>query len=372
MTRLQRLHTEHGQSPWLDNLTRDSLEDGTLQDLIHAGIRGVTANPSIFAHAMSSSHAYTEQLDGLLQAGTPLEDAYWELVITDITRAADLFAPLYESSGGGDGFVSVEVSPEVADDTTATIDDARHLHQRIDRANLMVKIPATDAGIPAIEAMTAAGRSINITLIFSLTRYSQVIDAYMSGLETLLARGGDPTRTHSVASFFVSRVDTEVDRRLAAIAPDPTDDLRGSAAVAQAQLAHQIFQTRFASPRWRRLADAGARVQRPLWASTSTKNPDYPDTKYVDALIGPDTVTTLTENTIDLFEHHGTVARTIDRATPEPADTLTRLQEAGIDLDEVGAVLESNGIENFQADQQAALNALQAAVPLNPASTPHL
>lgn len=261
------------------------------------------------------------------------------------------------------------MSPEVADDTPATIDDAQHLHRRIDRANLMVKIPATDAGIPAIEAMTAAGRSINITLIFSLTRYSQVIDAYMSGLETLLARGGDPTRTHSVASFFVSRVDTEVDRRLAAIAPDPTDDLRGSAAVAQAQLAYQMFQTRFASPRWRTLADAGARVQRPLWASTSTK---YPDTKYVDALIGPDTVTTLTENTIDLFEHHGIVARTIDRATPEPADTLTRLQEAGIDLDEVGAVLESNGIENFQADQQAALNALQAAVPLNPASTPHL
>lgn len=371
MTRLQRLYTEQGQSPWLDNLTRDSLEDGSLQDLIHAGIRGVTANPSIFAHAMSSSHAYTEQLDGLLQAGTPLEDAYWELVITDITRAADLFAPLYESSGGGDGFVSVEVSPEVADDTAATIDAARHLHHRIDRTNLMVKIPATDAGIPAIEAMTAAGRSINITLIFSLTRYSQVIDAYMSGLETLLARGGDPTRTHSVASFFVSRVDTEVDRRLAPIA-HPTDELLGSAAVAQAQLAYQMFQTRFASPRWRRLADAGARVQRPLWASTSTKNPDYPDTKYVDALIGPDTVTTLTENTIDLFEHHGTVARTIDRATLEPAETLTRLQEAGIDLDEVGAVLESNGIENFQADQQAALNALQAAVPLNPASTPHL
>lgn len=362
MTRLQRLYTEQGQSPWLDNLTRDSLDDGSLQGLIETGIRGVTANPSIFAQAMSGSDAYTAQLSGLLQAGTPLEDAYWELVITDITRAADLFAPLYESTGGGDGFVSVEVSPEISDDTTATIDAAQSLHKRIDRPNLMVKIPATDAGIPAIEAMTASGHSINITLIFSLTRYRQVIDAYMSGLEALLAGGGNPTRVHSVASFFVSRVDTEVDRRLAAIGSDPADALQGSAALAQARLAYQRFQSRFASPRWRRLADAGGRVQRPLWASTSTKNPDYLDTKYVDELIGPDTVTTLTDSTIDAFEHHGTVARTVDQPAPGAVDTINRLQQVGIDLDEVGEVLETQGIERFRVDQLSAIDALETKV----------
>jgi transaldolase len=362
MTRLQRLYTEQGQSPWLDNLSRDRLDDGSLQGLIETGIRGVTANPSIFAQAMSGSDAYTAQLSGLLQAGTPLEDAYWELVITDITRAANLFAPLYESTGGGDGFVSVEVSPEISGDTTATIDAAQSLHQRIDRPNLMVKIPATDAGIPAIEGMTASGHSINITLIFSLTRYRQVIDAYMSGLEALLADGGDPTRVHSVASFFVSRVDTEVDRRLAASGSDPADALLGSAAVAQARLAYQTFRDRFTSQRWLRLAGEGANVQRPLWASTSTKNPDYPDTKYVDELVGPDTVTTIADGTIDAFENHGTVARTIDQSTPHAVDTLDRLQRVGIDLDEVGAALETQGIERFRADQQSAIDTLVTMV----------
>ncbi|HEX6221918.1 MAG TPA: transaldolase, partial [Acidimicrobiia bacterium] len=277
-------------------------------------------------------------------------------------RAADVFRPLYEKSGGGDGFVSVEVSPEIFDDTAATIDAAQGLHKGIDRPNLMVKIPATDAGIPAIEAMTAAGHSINITLIFPLTRYRQVIDAYMSGLEALLVGGGDPTRVHSVASFFVSRVDTEIDRRLAGIDTDAADALQGSAAVAQARLAYQMFQTLFTNPRWRRLADAGGRVQRPLWASTSTKDPDYPDTKYVGELIGPDTVTTLTDSTIDAFEHHGTVARTIDQATPHPVDTINRLQQVGIDLDEVGSVLETKGIERFRADQQSAIDTLAAKV----------
>jgi len=224
----------------------------------------------------------------------------------------------------------------------------------------MVKIPATDAGIHAIEAMTAAGRSINITLIFSLPRYGQVIDAYMSGLESLLADGGDPTPVHSVASFFVSRVDTEVDRRLATINSGPVDALRGAAAVAQARAAYRMFQTRFATPRWRKLADAGARVQRPLWASTSTKDPAYPDTKYVDELIGPDTVTTLTETTISAFEDHGTLQRAVDTAATDPIDTLSKLQQVGIDLDEVGSVLENDGIERFRADQESAVDSLEA------------
>lgn len=360
MTRLLQLYEEQSQSPWLDNLTRDSLDDGTLGSFIDDGIRGVTANPSILAKAMSSSEAYTGQLDRLLQAGMPLEDAYWELVISDITRAADLFASLYESSGGGDGFVSVEVSPQIAEDTGATIDAARSLHQRINRPNLMVKIPATDAGIPAIEAMTAEGRSINITLIFSLSRYEQVIDAYMSGLEALIASGGDPKGVHSVASFFVSRVDTEVDRRLEVLGTERAEALKGKAAIAQARLAYRMFRDRFTTPRWRALAGAGARVQRPLWASTSTKDPDFPDTMYVDELIGPDTVTTLPEGTIDAFERHGTVARTIDRATPEATKDLSSLEHLGIDLDEVAAVLETDGIKRFQADQQVAFDVLRA------------
>jgi transaldolase len=254
------------------------------------------------------------------------------------------------------------VSPEIADDTVATIDAARGLHQRIDRPNLMVKIPATSAGIPAIEAMTAEGRSINITLIFSLPRYEQVIDAYMSGLETLMSAGGDPTLVHSVASFFVSRVDTEVDRRLDALSTDQAEALKGRAAIAQARLAYQMFQTRFTTPRWRRLAEAGAQLQRPLWASTSTKNPDYRDTRYVDELIGPDTVTTLTEDTIAAFQEHGTIARTVDQATDKASDTRSRLQQLGIDLTDVGADLESKGIERFRADYRATLDTLDANV----------
>ena len=336
MSKLQRLYAEHGQSPWLDNLTRGYLRDGTLARMVGDGIRGVTANPTIFAKAIDGSADYDEQFASLTAAGCSVEDAYWELVVADITAALAVLRPVYDASGGTDGFVSVEVAPELARDTPATIAAARGLHERIDEPNLFVKIPATAEGVPAIEAMIAEGRSINITLIFSLARYAEVIEAYLSGLEAFTGGGGDPSTVHSVASFFVSRVDTEVDRRLEAIGTDEALALRGRAAVAQAKLAYRLFQERFSGERWQRLADLGAHRQRPLWASTSTKNPAYPDTLYVDELIGPDTVNTLPELTIAAFEDHGTLARTIDTGVDEAAEVMRRLAAVGVDMDDVG------------------------------------
>ena len=359
MTRLQDLHSEHDQSPWLDNLTRDYLADGTLQELIAAGIRGVTANPSTFAKAIAGSDAYDHQLRSLLATGGTIEDAYWQLVSDDVSDALEVFRPLYEESRGSDGFVSLEIAPGLAGDTNATIAAARGFHQRIDRANLMVKIPATDAGIPAIRAMTAEGRNINITLIFSLARYEQVIEAYMAGLEEFVETGGDASLVHSVASFFVSRVDTEVDRRLQAIGTPLALSLQGQAAVSQARLAYQLFRTRFASDRWLRLRAAGARTQRPLWASTSTKNPAYRDTMYVEDLIGADTVTTITETTIDAIEDHGVLDRTLDQGTDRAAEVLRQLAELGVDIDDVANTLERQGIDRFVADQRTAIEALR-------------
>jgi transaldolase len=259
--------------------------------------------------------------------------------------------------------VSVEVAPDLARDIAATVIAARELHERIDRPNLFVKIPATAEGIPAVRAMTAEGRSINITLIFSLTRYAQVIDAYLSGLETFAQRGGDPSEVHSVASFFVSRVDTEVDRRLDAVGTDEAVSLRGRAAIAQAKLAYELFSQRFSGPRWERLARLGAHRQRPLWASTSTKNPAYCDTRYVDSLIGPDTVNTLPEATIAAFEAHGILARTIDANVEEEADVMRRLGATGINMDDVGLALEDEGLAAFHESFQGVLAALGAKVP---------
>ena len=348
MTRLRRLHDEQGQSPWLDNVNRAYLRDGTLADLVVDGIRGVTANPTILARAIEGSPDYDEQFSTLISTGRPLTDAYWELVISDITGALDILRPVYDLSGGADGFVSIEVAPELAHDTPATVTAARDLHKQIDQPNLLVKIPATAEGVPAIEAMTTEGRSINVTLIFSLTRYAEVIEAYLSGLETLVDRGGDPSTVRSVASFFVSRVDTEVDARLAAIGTEEAAELMGRAAVAQAKLAYRLFTERFSGPRWDRLAALGANRQRPLWASTSTKNPAYRDTLYVDELIGPDTVSTMPENTIAVFEDHGTVARTIDLGVEDAAGVLRRLDAIGMDMDDVGLTLEEKGLAAFR------------------------
>ena len=360
MTRLQRLHREQGQSPWLDNLTRPYLQDGTLARLVADGIRGVTANPTIFARAIEGSDAYDEQFAALMAEGRSVSEAYWEMVIDDVRQALAVLRPVFDASGGTDGFVSIEVPPEVAHDTAATILAARDLFERIDRPNLFVKIPATGEGIPAIRAMVAEGRSINVTLIFSLARYAEVIEAYLAGLETLAAGGGDVAAVQGVASFFVSRVDTEVDRRLEAAGIPGALPLRGRAAVAQARLAYGLFMERFAGERWERLAARGAHVQRPLWASTSTKNRAYPRTRYVDELIGPDTVNTLPETTIAAFENEGTLARTVDSNVDDAQRVMTELAAAGVDMDDVGLTLEEQGVAGFHESFAHVLAALDA------------
>ena len=360
MTKLHRLHDEQGQSPWLDNLTRDHLRSGHLARLVDRGVRGVTANPTILANAVAGSDAYDDQFAELVAGGVTVEDAYWELVIADVVDALDLLAPLHETSGGTDGFVSLEVAPALAYDADASAAAAADLHQRIGRPNLLVKIPATSEGIDAIRRSTAAGHSINVTLVFSLGRYAQVVDAYLTGLETLAASGGDLSTVHSVASFFVSRVDTEVDRRLPTTADGQA--VKGKVAVAQARRAYAMFRDAFQGPRWDALAARGATLQRPLWASTSTKDPTLPDTLYVDQLIGPDTVSTLPERTIAAFEDHGTVARTIDENPEAAAAVLARAGDLGVDLADVGHTLEDQGVAAFDRSYADVLARLQAKV----------
>jgi transaldolase len=359
VTKLQRLHDEQGQSPWLDNLTRPYLRDDTLANLVASGVRGVTANPTIFARAIESSDAYDEQFATLTANGQSVADAYWTLVVDDIKDALRALRPTFNSSAGDDGFVSVEVAPGLAHNTDVTIAAAHDLHRRIDQPNLLVKIPATAEGVPTIQTMIGEGRSINITLIFSLTRYAEVIEAYLSGLETLAAHGGDLTSVRSVAAFFVSRVDTEVDRRLDAIGTPDALELRGRAAIAQAKLAYRLFRGRFSGERWERLAAHGAPPHRPLWASTSTKNPVLPDTLYVDSLIGPNTVNTLPEATIAAFEDHGMLTRTIDTGVDDTADVLERLAVVGVDMDDVGRTLEDQGVASFHKSFGHVLAALE-------------
>jgi transaldolase len=370
MASLVRLFEEHGQSPWLDNLARPSLHDGTMAGLVVRGVRGMTANPTIVAQAIGFSDAYDQQLHDLLVSAHTLEDAYWELAITDVVDALRLLRPTFDASEGGDGFVSIEVAPDLANDTEATIRAARDLHERIGEPNLLVKIPATSAGVPAIEAMVAEGRSINVTLIFSLDRYRQVLEAYLSGLEALARRGGDLSVVHGVASFFVSRVDTEVDRRLEELGTDQLRALRGRAAIAQAKLAYRLFREAHHGPRWERLADQGARAQRPLWASTSTKNPRYPDTLYVDSLIGPDTVNTLPETTLQAFEDHGRLARTIDIGLEAAEHVMHALAKACIDMGDVGHTLEEAGIAAFQASFAHVLDTLETKSTSRRAASP--
>jgi transaldolase len=356
MTKLQDLFTRCGQSPWIDNLNRPSLREGSLQKRVDQGIRGVTSNPTIFQKAMTGSDAYDEQFAELI-ARDSVEAAFWDMAIDDVTEACGVLRPVNEAAAGADGFVSLEVSPALANDTDRTIEAARSLHERINLPNLMVKIPATVEGVPAIRAMIAEGRNINVTLIFSLDRYSEVIEAFISGLEALASAGGDPARVHSVASFFVSRVDTEVDRRIQALG-DKAAALAGKAGVAQARLAYDIFRDRFSGPRWDALAAKGAHVQRPLWASTSTKNPAYPDLLYVDSLIGSHTVNTLPDATIDAFLDHGTVAPTVD-SDPEGARAeLDRLAQVGISMADVSRVLEEEGVASFVKSYEELLQSL--------------
>ena len=345
MTMLQRLFDEQGQSPWLDNLTRGHLTEGELERLIQQGIRGVTSNPTIFAKAISGSDHYDEHFAQLTEERSSVTDAYWTMVVDDIKGASALLRGIYDESGGSDGFVSVELAPDLAHDAVGSVDAARALHDRIDEPNLFVKLPATPEGIPAIRRLVGEGRNVNITLIFSLERYEEVIDAYLAGLEV---HHGDLASVHSVASFFVSRVDTEVDRRLDAIGTPEARGLRGKAAVAQARVAYRLFQRAFDGPRWEGLRARGAQPQRPLWASTSTKDPAYPDTLYVDELIGPDTINTMPEPTIAMFEDHGSISRTIDADVTEAEQVLEHLAALGVDMTDVGRTLEREGVATFE------------------------
>jgi transaldolase len=352
MTTLHDLYDQQGQSPWLDNLRRDWLQDGTMARLVAQGIRGVTSNPTIFAKAIAGQDTYDDEFGNLIKTMTVV-DAYWDLVVDDIDAGLGILRPVYDSSEGGDGYVSVEVAPALAHDMEGTIKSARALHERIDKPNVLVKIPATPECVPSIRQMISEGRSINVTLIFSINRYAEVIEAYLSGLEALAASGShDLSHVASVASFFISRVDTEVDRRIEAAAQSAADrdtllGLRGQAAIAQARLAYKQFAERFSGPRWEALAALGARVQRPLWASTSTKNPAYPDLAYVDTLIGPHTVNTMPDGTVADFLDHGRVARTVDTGVDAATDLIDQLAAAGIDMEEVAQVLEAEGVASF-------------------------
>jgi transaldolase len=358
-TPLQRLSTELGQSPWLDNLRRGYLTSGELVALRDRGVRGLTSNPSIFQKAISGSADYDEQFASIVDDGGSVVDMYWSLVLDDIHGACDVFQPVHTSSGGVDGYVSVEVDPGLAHDAAATTEAARYLHERLARPNVMVKIPGTAEGLTAIEQIVAEGRNVNVTLIFGLDRYRAVIEAYLRGLERFAQDpDADLSGVASVASFFISRVDTEVDRRLDAIGSADAQALRGTAAVSQAKLAYALFRDAFAGPRWEALAVRGARVQRPLWASTSTKDPAYPDTRYVDELIGPDTVNTLPDQTLEAFADHGTLARRIDVDVDEARDRWQRLENVGIDMTEVATVLEREGVASFAKSFDELIDAL--------------
>jgi len=347
-SRLLALHNEQGQSPWLDNLRRGWITTGELDQWVASGIRGLTSNPAIFQKAIEGSADYDEQFVQLISDGVAVDMAYWDLVTSDIRGALDALLPVYESSNGTDGFVSVEVDPALARETDETTGAARALHERLDAPNLMVKIPGTLEGLPSVRTMIGEGRSINVTLIFSVSRYSQVMEAYIAGLEDAVNAGcEDLSGIASVASFFISRTDTEVDRRLEEIGTDAALSLRGRTAVAQAQVAYLTFKTVFDGPRWQALADKGAQLQRPLWASTSTKNPSYSGTLYVDELIGPNTVNTMPDNTIDAFVKKGTVARTVDANPLEAQAVLDAVSALGVDLDNVAAVLEEEGVASF-------------------------
>lgn len=360
MGRLHDLHEQFDQSPWLDNLKRGWITSGALERWVERGVRGLTSNPTIFQKAIADSPDYDEQFTDLVRAGRSIEDSYWELVGHDIEEALRILRPVHDASGGVDGRVSVEVAPSLANDSAGTEAAARRLWQVIDEPNLFVKIPGTAAGLPAIRACVASGISINVTLLFSVTRYGEVIDAYLDGLDDLVATGGDPSAVASVASFFISRVDTTVDRLLDDIATPAAVARKGTAAVANAQLAYQLFLERFAGERWERLAALGARVQRPLWASTSTKDPSYPDTLYVDTLIGPDTVNTLPDSTLEAFDDHGTLARTVDADPAEARATVQALADLGIDLEVVATTLEHEGVASFSKSFDDLLDTLSA------------
>jgi transaldolase/glucose-6-phosphate isomerase len=343
MTKLQQL-ADLGQSIWYDNIRRALLDSGELRALVDVGVTGVTSNPSIFEKAIAGSADYDQALGELVSQDKSEDDIFEALAIEDIQRTADLLRPVYDRTHGADGYVSLEVSPRLAYDTEGTVAEARRLFAALDRPNVMIKVPATPAGMPAIETLISEGINVNVTLMFSLAHYDGVSEAYVAGLEKLAAAGGDLSQVASVASFFVSRVDSEVDRALDVIG-DHT--LQGKIAIANAKAAYARFREVFGGARWQSLAARGARVQRPLWASTGTKNPLYPDTLYVDGLIGPDTVNTVPPATLNAFLDHGTVALTLTTGLDEARDQLARLADLGVDLEAITQKLQDDGVAAF-------------------------
>jgi transaldolase len=356
-----RLHqlSALGQSVWVDTLSREMLRSGELARLMEEdAVVGVTSNPTIFQKALAEGNAYDDQLREELQHERDPKELFIRLAGKDITEACGLLRTVWDGGGGQDGYVSMEVDPTLAFDTEATIVEAQRLHDLVDKPNLFVKIPATEAGLPAIEEMIARGRSINVTLIFSLQRYAEVAEAYIRGLERLVESGGDPSTVASVASFFVSRVDTEADRRLEE--SGGPEELKGTLAIANAKLAYQRYGEIFAGERWQALADRGATTQRPLWASTSTKNPAYRDVMYVEELIGPETVNTMPLETISAFQEHGRVALTLEQGIGEAERVFDELKAAGIDYDDVTDTLEREGVEKFSESFEDLLEGIRA------------
>jgi len=353
--RMQALH-EHGQSVWLDYIRRGILGNGELAQMIEDyDLRGVTSNPSIFEQAIGQGSDYDAAFHELAAGGADAVAAFDSVALQDIRDAADLFRPVFDRAGGHDGFISMEVSPTLADDTQGTVEEARRLWKALDRPNVMIKIPGTDAGIPAVEQAIADGINVNITLLFSLANYEKVMEAYLAGLEKRAAAGQPLGHVASVASFFVSRVDNSVDAKLEEIIKGAADEgtkakargLLGKAAIANAKLAYERFQQVFSGERWEKLAAEGARVQRPLWASTSTKNPAYRDVIYVEELVGPDTVNTIPLATIKAFAEHGVATRTVDQDVDQAHAQMATLKELGIDLDEVTRELQIDGVKKF-------------------------
>jgi transaldolase len=357
-TPLQKL-SGLGQSVWVDFLSRQSIRGGHLQELIDDySVVGATSNPSIFQKAMTEGDAYDEQLAELVGQGASIEECFWALAQQDIGEACDLFRQVWDEGSARDGYVSLEVDPRLAYDTLETYREAMRLHAEVDKVNLMVKIPATKPGLGAIEEVIAKGHSINVTLIFSLQRYAEVAESYVRGIERLVAEGGDPRKVASVASFFVSRIDTEADRRLEqAGAPK---ELQGKLAIANAKLAYEHYKQVFSGPRWEYLAGKGATPQRVLWASTSTKNPNYPDVLYIEELLGPDTVNTMPEETIKAYQDHGRPEPRLERDIEEARRVFEQLKDAGVDYADVTDTLEREGVEKFSAAFDELLSALEA------------
>jgi transaldolase len=361
MNRIQQL-LQAGQSVWLDYIERTMVHSGELLRLVEEGVTGVTSNPTIFQQAISKSAAYRADLEQLIASDQSTKAIFETLAIADIQAATDVLRPVYEATQRHDGYVSIEVAPDLADDTQATIDEARRLFATVNRPNVMVKVPATLAGIPAIRQLIRAGINVNVTLIFGLARYAAVKEAYLQGLEERYAAGEPIDHIASVASFFVSRVDTNVDGKLEKMVSHNGIQpklLMGQAAVANAKLAYAQFQEKFAGERWGSLAAAGAQVQRPLWASTSTKNPNYPDLIYVEPLIGPHTVNTMPLKTLDAFRDHGVIATTVTQEVEQARTLFATLADLGIDMEQVSSELELDGVQKFADSYRDLLQSIE-------------